>query len=415
MKTVKIYLYVLLFSLSFPALAGTIKVCKDCKIKSIQAAIPLLQDGDSLLIYSGVYAEGNITIDKSVIIKGINFPVLDGQGKNEILTIKANNVHVTGLLLKNSGKSSLHDLAAIKLQKVSGAKIIGNRLESNYFGIYLANCTDCHISQNKIQGAGDEQQSSGNGIHLWKSKGITIENNESRGHRDGIYFEFVTESSIKENISEDNLRYGLHFMFSDNDSYENNTFRKNGAGVAVMYSKNVKMKGNHFHFNWGSGAYGILLKDIRDSEILNNTFEGNTTGIYAESASRIKISNNVFLRNGWALRVTSSCDGLNINNNNFIGNTFDMATTTSSGITQNSFDGNYWDKYDGYDLNRDKKGDVPYYPVSLSTMLVEKIPTAAYFMHSFVLNLINQSERMLPNLIPEGIKDNSPSMKKLLL
>jgi nitrous oxidase accessory protein len=204
-------------------------------------------------------------------------------------------------------------------------------------------------------------------------------------------------------------------MFSDNDSYEDNIFRENGAGVAVMYTKNVKMKRNHFEMNWGSGAYGILLKDIRDSEITGNIFEGNTTGIFAESASRITMTKNSFLRNGWALRISSSSDGLNIYGNNFIGNTFDMASTTFNNITQNTYDGNYWDKYDGYDLNKDKKGDVPYYPVSLSTMLVERIPTSAYFLHSFVLNLINQSEKMLPNLIPEGIKDSSPLMKKIAL
>lgn len=413
MKQLIIYLYFLLLAL--PALSGSIKVCRNCEMNSVQAAVNAAKDGDTLLIYSGTYKENTIIVNKTITLLGVDFPVLDGQDKNEILTVTANNVCISGILFKHSGKSSLNDLAAVKLQKVSGARIIGNRLEDNYFGIYLANCSKCFISRNIIKGSGLSQQGSGNGIHLWKCNKITISNNESRGHRDGIYFEFVTESSILNNISEKNLRYGLHFMFSDNDSYENNTFRENGAGVAVMYTKNVKMKGNHFQLNWGSGAYGILLKDIRDSEIISNTFEGNTTGIYAESASRITISNNSFQRNGWALRVTSSCDGLHIFKNNFIGNTFDMASTSTNNITLNTYDGNYWDKYDGYDLNKDKKGDIPYYPVSLSTMLVEKIPTSAYFLHSFVLNLINQSEKMLPNLIPEGIKDNSPAMKKFNL
>lgn len=410
-----IVVYLILSLCCLTAFTKTISVGNGHQYHSISKALEKTRNGDTLLIHKGVYKEKNIVIDKAITIKGINNPVLDGENKYEILTIKSDNVKVAGLTFSQSGKSSLQDLAAIKLLRVKDVTISDNTLLNNYFGIYLANSNNCLITKNKIKGAGLSQQSSGNGIHLWKCKNINIIRNESRGHRDGIYFEFVTESNIRNNISENNLRYGLHFMFSDNDSYEGNTFKSNGAGVAVMYTKNVKMKHNHFLNNWGSGAYGILLKDIRDSEIEDNVFEGNTTGIYAESASRIHISKNEFIRNGWALRITSSCDGLTINTNNFIGNTFDMASTSYSNITVNSFDGNYWDKYDGYDLDKNTKGDVPYYPVSLSTMLVEKAPTSTYFLHSFVLDLINQSEKMLPNIVPEGIKDSSPLMKKIAL
>lgn len=392
-----------------------IHVGKQYPNKSISSAIAKANSGDTILIHEGNYSEGNIKVDKALVITGLNFPVVSGAGKYEIFTVAANNVTITGLKLVSSGKSSLTDLAAIKLQRVSGATISGNILENNYFGIYLAGSSECKISGNKIRGNGQTQQESGNGIHLWKCNKILIEQNESRGHRDGIYFEFVTESSIIKNTSENNLRYGLHFMFSDNDKYEYNTFRNNGAGVAVMYTKNVRMYKNHFELNWGSGAYAILLKDIRDSEIKDNVFSGNTTGIYAESVSRVVIQNNTFSKNGWALRLTSSCDAVKITGNNFIGNTFDMASNTVASMTENSYDGNYWDKYEGYDLNKDKKGDVPYYPVSLSTMLVEKNNTTAYFLHSFVLELINQSEKVIPSLIPEGIRDNVPSMKKFHL
>ena len=51
-----------------------------------------------------------------------------------------------------------------------------------------------------------------------------IENNHIQGHRDGIYFEFVTESIIRKNLSEKNIRYGLHFMFSHNDHYTRKYF-----------------------------------------------------------------------------------------------------------------------------------------------------------------------------------------------
>ena len=74
---------------------------------------------------------------------------------------------------------------------------------------------------------------------------MQITGNRITGHRDGIYFEFVTHSLIRDNYSFQNVRYGLHFMFSNNDRYEGNTFRDNGAGVAVMYSNHIDMHRQH--------------------------------------------------------------------------------------------------------------------------------------------------------------------------
>ena len=75
----------------------------------------------------------------------------------------------------------------------------------------------------------------------------------------------LEDSEIRGNVSEGNLRYGLHFMYSDNCIYEENTFRRNGSGVAVMYTKGVQMIGNRFEDNWGPSSYGLLLKEIYDS------------------------------------------------------------------------------------------------------------------------------------------------------
>ena len=59
-----------------------------------------------------------------------------------------------------------------------------------------------------------------------------------------------------------------------------------------MFSKNIRMEDNDFLDNWGSSSYGLLLKDITDSEITNNRFQKNTIGIYGEGALRITITGN---------------------------------------------------------------------------------------------------------------------------
>ena len=85
-------------------------------------------------------------------------------------------------------------------------------------------------------------------------------NNSIQKMRDGIYFEFVKHSSVINNKSKLNLRYGLHFMFSNDDKYEDNLFENNGAGVAVMFSKYISMRKNIFRLNWGTASYGSAIK-----------------------------------------------------------------------------------------------------------------------------------------------------------
>ena len=226
---------------------------------------------------------------------------------------------------------------------------------------------------------------------------------------DGIYLEFVTGSTIQKNRSERNVRYGLHFMFSHNDTYLGNIFENNGAGVAVMYSKNVRMENNLFDKNWGPSAYGILLKDISNSHILHNKFIQNTVAIHMEGSSRIEIGRNVFKANGWALKVQASCDDNTFYHNNFYGNSFDVATNGT--MTLNKFYNNYWDKYDGYDMNKDGMGDIPYHPVSMYAMVVEQNPTTLMLMRSFMVSLLDRAEKAIPSLTPENLVDNKPMIK----
>jgi nitrous oxidase accessory protein len=202
-------------------------------------------------------------------------------------------------------------------------------------------------------------------------------------------------------------------MFSNDDTYFNNTFRNNGAGVAVMYSKKVKMENNHFEQNWGPSAYGILLKDITDSYILHNTFFKNTVGIHLEGTSRIIIERNIFTGNGWALKVQASCENNDFHHNNFTGNSFDIGTNGS--ISLNTFYKNYWDKYEGYDINKDGIGDIPYHPVSMYSMIVEQNPYSLMLFRSFTVLLLDKAEKAIPSLTPENLIDKSPLMKSIKL
>jgi nitrous oxidase accessory protein len=410
----KIILYIL--SVMLPALccsAKTIRVGKQQPFTTIRQAIAVAEKGDTILVESGTYREKNLVINKPVFLKGVGLPVLDGEKKYEILAIKADNVIIEGFKVIHSGNSSLEDIAGIKIYNRHNVIVRNNTLEDNFFGIYSLYGINCTIENNSIISFGTAELQSGNGIHCWKSDSMRIIGNNVSGHRDGIYFEFVTNSVIWRNESYNNVRYGLHFMFSHNDAYVCNIFRENGAGVAVMFSHGVKMFHNFFEKNWGDAAYGLLLKEISDSRIDGNYFTGNTSGIYMEGTSRIQVEKNEFSSNGWAMKIQASCLDNVITGNNFLANTFDVGTNGS--LVLNTFDHNYWDKYEGYDLDKDNTGDIPYRPVSLYSMIVEKNPAAMMLFRSFMTSLLDKSEKVIPTLTPENLKDNYPIMKRLHL
>lgn len=410
---VRVFLCVAPFLSGISAQATTITVGAQGRITTLRKAIELAQPNDTILVLPGTYKEGNLIIQKSLTIVGRNFPIIDGEGKFEIFTVAADDVTIQGFRLINTGTASIQDIAAIKGLDVTRLRIINNQFENTFFGIHISNSNHCVIEGNTLDGKSKDrtEHETGNGIHLWKSDHITIHKNAIGGHRDGIYFEFVTKSVVSENQSHGNIRYGLHFMFSHDDDYLNNTFKNNGSGAAVMYTKGVRMIGNHFEDNWGSATYALLLKDIGDSRIEKCTFVRNTVAIYMEGSSRIVIQNNEFRENGWAMKIQASCDDNLVTRNNFIRNTFDVATNGS--ISLNTITSNYWDRYEGYDLNKDGIGDVPFHPVSLYGMIVEKMPTAVMLWRSFLVFLLDRAERVLPVVTPENLRDDFPAMTVL--
>lgn len=406
----KFLIYTILFCFCISSYSRTIVVGKDQAITSIKKAVELAKDGDIIQVMQGIYREGSsITITKSITLIGINFPVIDGESKYENMVISGKNILVKGFLFKDSRHSSSNDYSAVNIVDATYITVENNKIINAHFGIHLANTMHCTVRGNDIKGKAVSEQSAGNGIHIWKSSHALIEKNHIQGHRDGIYFEFVTDSDVKNNTSENNIRYGLHFMFSNDDNYINNIFRNNGTGVAVMYTKNVRMEGNIFEKNWGSVAYGILLKDITDSYMINNQFIENTIGIFMEGGNRIEVKKNLFKENGWAMKVQANCTDNVFSHNNFKGNTFDVATNGT--MVMSNFDNNYWDKYEGYDLNKDGVGDIPYHPVSLFSMIIEQNPNAVILLRSFMVSILDKAEKAIPSLTPENLIDRKPTMK----
>lgn len=390
-----------------------LQVCPTCEINTLKQALEIARPGTTIYVEAGNYEENNLLINKPLRIVGMKNqmrPVIDAKERGNGFIIQADHVEISGLLIKNSGFSDTEEMAGIKVSKSTDCLIKNNLLENNTFGIYLAGSKSCSIIANQIHGTHRSESLSGNGIHIWNGENMTIEGNELTGNRDGIYFEFVKDSSIRKNKSFSNMRYGLHFMFSHNNEYRENLFQNNDCGVAVMYSRNVRMFRNRFENSHGPSSYGLLLKDISESLVAGNVFFDNTAGILLDGTTRTGFEGNLFKKNGWALRALGDTDSNKITRNDFIANTFDV--TTNAGASQNEFIGNYWSRYRGLDLNHDGFGDEPFRPVQLSSMLMAHYEISAMLTHSIFFSVLDQIENALPTLTPETFKDMKPRMMR---
>ena len=391
--------------------AKQIEVCKSCTISTIKQAIEIAEDGDKIFIKKGVYAENDIEVNKSITLFGEEGTVIDGTNKGSVLHITANNFVLRNLKIMNVVVSYTKDYAAIKVVRCKNFTIENIVLDEVFFGILIEKSHKGKIFNNKISSIAKDEANSGNGIHIWHSSNMEVVGNEVYGMRDGIYFEFVSESKIHNNLSHNNIRYGLHFMFSNNDTYYNNEFKNNGAGVAVMFSKFITMYQNKFTHNWGSASYGLLLKEIYDTQIYNNTFEENTIGIKGEGCTRINYKNNTFIRNGWAIKIAGACYANIFEQNDFLHNSLDLAYNTK--VNDNRFENNYWSEYTGYDLDKDGVGDIPYRPVKLFSYIVNATPEALVLLRSLFVDIINFSEKVSPVFTPDDLMDKKPIMKRI--
>nr|WP_314993059.1 nitrous oxide reductase family maturation protein NosD [uncultured Capnocytophaga sp.] len=389
--------------------AQSIEVCPKCPINTIAQAVAKAKKGDTIIVQKGTYPENNILLDKPLTLIGKDRPIINGQFKGSILKIQADSITIKGFRLANVPFKATEEQAAILLDKSKKFLIEDNIMDQVCFGVLLRKGRDGIIKNNKISSNATQQYNSGNAIHLWSCKNIKIIGNEAANCRDGIYIQFSSKSYIEGNYCYKNLRYGLHFMFSDDNEYYRNRFSENGAGAAVMFSKRVKMVGNTFQDNWGPSSYGLLLKELYDSELVDNTFYRNTIGINGENCTRMKYNENNFTENGWGIRIRGGCYQNDFWDNNFFNNTFDVAYDNN--VNDNKFRSNYWSDYTGYDLNKDGVGDVPYRPVKLFSYISNRTPESIVLLRSLFIDIMNFSEKVAPVFTPENLIDETPRME----
>lgn len=384
----------------------TLTVSSDSAYPTIADALEVAEDGDVIEVHSGNYA-APLEITKSVTLIGIDQPVIDGNGEGTVVVISADDVLFRGFTIRNTGTNNSHEDSGIVVQ-ADRVTVEDNLLENVLFGIYFADAQDGVARNNIVRGYDLDPARRGDGMRVWFSSNVHLENNDVSITRD-ILIWFADDITITGNTIHD-ARYGLHFMYSDNAHVENNHFVNNSVGTYLMYSINLTIIHNELSHNRGPSGYGIALKDMDNVIVKDNWLVGNRVGLYLDNSPALYEGTNEFSDNAFAYNDIGVTALPNVERNIFTNNTF-LENTQQTGVrgrgnlqgniwTQDEI-GNYWSDYVGYDADEDHIGDMPYRAEKLFESLADTYPELRFFIYSPAEQAINLAAVAFPSLRPE--------------
>ncbi|HSB29701.1 MAG TPA: NosD domain-containing protein, partial [Pyrinomonadaceae bacterium] len=210
---------------------------------------------------------------------------------------------------------------------------------------------------------------------------------------------------------------GLHYMFSNGNIFEDNLFENNVAGAAIMYSNNIEFRRNAFVHNRGFSSFGILFQECNELVAENNFVIDNATGIFMEALRKTRFQRNVIAQNDVAMQMFSNSDENVFTENNFVDNLTTLQLVGKSTTTKWSEDGrgNFWSGYDGYDINEDGRGDVPWRVQDVFEYLQGNHPRLQLYLDSPAARALAIAERTFPILKGSEEIDNAPLMRAVEL
>ena len=404
---------VLIFSAAL--VRGETLVAGAGKFQSIQTAIDMARNGDTIEVQTGTYV-GNLVLNKQIILAGLGKPVLRGEGVGSVITTTADRCVIKGFVIEHSGGDLTREDSGILL-KSSNNQIEDNELHDILYGVYLYGSHSNILRRNRIRGRLElEEGDRGAGLHLWNSPDNIIEDNIISDERDGLYIQSCNGNQIRRNRVS-NLRYGLHYMFSDRNVFEDNFFSNNVAGAAIMYSNQIEFRRNAFVHNRGFSSFGILFQECTELLAEENFIIDNATGIFMEALRKTTFRHNTIANNDVALQMFSSSDANVFTENNFVNNLSPLQLIGRSTTTKWSENGrgNFWSDYDGYDLNEDGRGDVPVKIQNVFEYMEGNHPRLRLFLESPAARAMSVAEKTFPILRGSSEIDEAPLMKPVAL
>ncbi len=378
--------------------------------ESVAAAVKAARPGDTVRIERGYY-EAHLLIDKPLHLQGIDRPTLSGSHRDDVIRVRAPDVSIEGLIVRDSGSDLTAQNAGIYVEPGSDRIAVrDNVLVYNLFGIWLEKLKSPEISHNLIAGLRDVASAQrGNGIQLYNTTGARIIGNRISYARDGIYVDVSHHAVFRGNTMHD-LRYGTHYMNSNDNLWEDNESYHNRGGLALMEVRRQVVRNNRA---WGNSDHGIMLRTIVDSQIENNVVAGNDRGFFIYDAESNTIRGNRVIGNRVGAHVSAGSIHNDVDANDFIQNQEQVRYVASHDEPWGSKQGNFWSNYAGWDADGNGVGDIPYEANDVVDRLTWQHPLMKLLLNSPAVHSLRLIARQFPLLRSPSIVDKHPRMRPL--
>jgi nitrous oxidase accessory protein len=373
----------------------TLPVSADVSLQQLIDETPI--NGE--LVLENKQYDGNIEITKPITIIGKKDTTIRGDGKGNVVLVKASNVTLKNLTIEHGSLNRSSD------EEYSGIRTMGEHnqfinlvIHDVYHGLYINSSKYTLVKNVKVTGQGTGKLGSqGNGIQLVRTSNNIIEDSTISKTRDGIYVEYADKNEIRNNyVSE--TRYGLHYMYSNDNTFYKNRFNKNTGGAAIMHSQNIVLKENQFSFNQGSRSFGLIIQTSTSNTILDNEFYLNQRGIYLEQSTQNRIEGNKFFHNDIGVELWTTSTSQVFTKNHFEQNIANVLTIGAESYNQWNLNGmgNYWGtELSVLDLDQNQIGDSPVEYRSSLYKLVEDNELAYLFLKSPAIKIYEKINEVL--------------------
>jgi nitrous oxidase accessory protein len=376
--------------------------------QAIQPAIDKAAAGDVIEVLRGQYP-GNLVIAKPLTLRGIERPTISGNLRGDTIRVKAEDVTIEGLIVRDSGDSLLAQNAGIYISPGSHRAVVRkNDLAYNLFGLWIEKANDVRVENNLIVGKREYGSSQrGNGVQLYNTTGARIIGNNIGFVRDALYVD-VSHNAIFRGNRLHHSRYGTHYMNSYHNLWEDNDSYLNRGGLALMEVRDQVVRNNRA---WGNSDHGIMLRTLQDSVIENNVVADNGRGFFIYDVEYATLRGNLVTGNKVGVHLSAGSTRNTVEGNDFIGNREQVRYVGAKDESWGGKVGNHWSNYLGWDRDGDGRGDVPYEANDVVDRLIWRHPTARLLLASPAVQALRLVGQQFPVLRAPSVVDAKPRMQ----
>ncbi len=390
---------------SVAAQAATIDVAPGRLGEALAHAEP----GDTLHLLAGIHS-GNTVIDTPhLTLEGEPGAVVDGATQGRVIWVKAADVTLRHLTVRHSGISLSEMDAGVFLDKSADRSVVENDVfEDNLIAVYVWGPHDALVRDNRIRGLTTLRRTErGSAITLWNTPGTRIIDNDVISGRDGVFSVSSKRNVVRGNSFRD-LRFAVHFMYTNDSEVSGNTSVGNDVGYVLMFSNHLRVLDN---MSQHDRDHGLLFNYANNSLITGNVVRGGEKCVFIYNANINRFANNWFEGCDIGVHFTAGSERNEITGNAFVGNrTQVMYVGTRSLDWAVNGHGNYWSDNAAFDLNGDGIADEAYRPNDVMDQVVWRAPMAKLLMNSPAVQVVRWAQSQFPALHPGGVIDSAPLM-----